>query len=143
MNSIQKKALNHISQEMSSPLESLSIQDIEVIQSYLEKLKKKKLQLHSQLHSNPTYKNPYECGSKQNSFQPLIQDSFPSHIRNINVESDLMQQFSTHLPGQKKELFNQHRFDYLPFNPQDPNHLVWIDNMPRGGYATRTAREEI
>ena len=65
------------------------------------------------------------------------------HIRNINVESRLLQQEATHLPGQK-ELTEREmdRFELLPFNPQNSNHIVWND-MPRGGIPTRNDRLEL
>jgi hypothetical protein len=34
------------------------------------------------------------------------------------------------------------RFELLPFDPQDTQHIIWKDNMPRGGYPTRTDRLE-
>ena len=113
------------------------------------------------------YHNPYEYGAKQNSLLPQYkptyngpydidpvvlnqmgvnnnQNSAPNHIRNINVESSLLQRETTHLPGQRtvteKE---QNRFELLPFDPQDHRHIVWTDNMPRGGYPTRTDRLEL
>ncbi|XWV25187.1 hypothetical protein QJ856_gp0585 [Tupanvirus deep ocean] len=115
------------------------------------------------------YYNPYEYGAKQNSLQPQYkptyngpynvdpvvlnqmgipnatqQQNYPSHIRNVNIESSLLQREMTHIPGQReiteKEL---NRFEALPFDPQDHRHIVWADNMPRGGYPTRTDRLEL
>ena len=98
---------------------------------------------------NYDYYNPYEYGAKQNSLPPQYkqrytgtydidpvilnqmginnnnQNNIPSHIRNINVETSLLQKEATHLPGQRlvteREL---DRFEKLPFDPQNPNHLV-------------------
>ena len=119
-------------------------------------------------HINDYY-NPYECGSRQKSLGPMYKDTytgpyyndpvilnhmgipqnmhqeeFPGKVRNINVESSLMQKETTHIPGQRKIMEREYdRFDILPStNHQDPSHIVWKDNMPRGGYATRTDRTE-
>lgn len=112
---------------------------------------------------NPEYFNPYECGPKQSllpvqNIRPYVgpynkdpellrrmgvqnDSNIPSHIRNINVESSLLQKEATRFPGQR-DLTSQeiNRFQYLPFNPQDPEHIVWKDDMPRGGYSTRNDR---
>ncbi|ANB50536.1 hypothetical protein [Powai lake megavirus] len=105
------------------------------------------------------YYNPYEYGARQDSLQvPInepyvgpydndacknISDYFPDHIRNINVESSLMQRVMTHLPGQREITEKDYdRFQLLPFDPQDHKHIVWTDNMPRGGYSTRSNRLE-
>ena len=70
-------------------------------------------------------------------------EKFPGRMRNVNIENSLLQKEMTHIPGQRgttgKEI---NRFEQLPFNPQDPRHIVWTDNMPRGGYATRADRLE-
>ncbi|QGR53881.1 hypothetical protein [Moumouvirus maliensis] len=105
------------------------------------------------------YHNPYECGSRQDSLHvPFLKpyngpynnntnmlnnmgihdQQIPDHIRNINVESSLMQREMTHLPGQREITEkNYNRFNLLPFDPQDQRHILWSDNMPRGGYSTR------
>ncbi|AZL89430.1 hypothetical protein QKC54_gp0395 [Megavirus baoshan] len=105
------------------------------------------------------YHNPYEYGARQDSLQVPINepyigpydndscknmsDYFPDHIRNINVESSLMQREMTHLPGQREITEKDYdRFQLLPFDPQDHKHIVWTDNMPRGGYSTRSNRLE-
>ncbi len=114
------------------------------------------------------YYNPYEYGAKQNSLPPIYKqpyhgpyyndtnilnnmgvpenayhEKFPGRMRNVNIENSLLQKEMTHIPGQRgttgKEI---NRFEQLPFNPQDPRHIVWTDNMPRGGYATRADRLE-
>ncbi len=112
------------------------------------------------------YHNPYEYGSKQNSHgyltkAPIVgpyqndlpmfenvepnknyQSQFPG-IRNVNVESQLKQREMTHFPGQREITETElDRFNLLPFDPQDTRHLVWRDNMPRGGFATRNDRLE-
>lgn len=117
---------------------------------------------------NPDYVNPYEYGGKQNEMGSIYKSSydgpysldrqtmdemgmnsnvykerFPGEIRNVNVESVLWQQVPTHLPGQRKLTEKEiNRFDLLPFDPQDTRHIVWCDDMPRGGYPTRTDRLE-
>lgn len=115
--------------------------------------------------SQMIYKNPYEYGAKQNVLEPIYQQPYvgpyyndpsvmnrmalnsqqsPSHIRNIDVESVLLQKEATHLPGQKQSLNREvDRFERLPFDPQNHRHLVWTDNMPRGGYPTRVDRLEL
>lgn len=116
--------------------------------------------------SQKNYSNPYEYGAKQNSLDPYFQSPLlgsynnnpelisqmgigsnlvpSSHIRNIDIESALLQKENTHLPGQK-QLFNREvdRFERLPFDPQNHRHIVWSDNMPRGGYPTRNERLEL
>lgn len=115
------------------------------------------------------YKNPYEYGGRDNSIGPMYKqpylgpyennasscsdlgltsnmcgEQFPGSIRNINVESSLLQNESTHIPGQRKITESDYnRFELLPFDPQDHRHIVWKDDMPRGGYATRSERLEL
>lgn len=115
------------------------------------------------------YYNPYEYGSRQNSLGSVYKETYtgpynndpqllnklgisndncqqelPNHIRNINVESSLLQREMTHLPGQREITEKEiDRFQLLPFDPQDHRHIVWEDNMPRGGYATRSDRLEL
>lgn len=117
---------------------------------------------------NDQYYNPYEYGSRQNVVKPRINEVYtgpydndpylleyigvpqnlhqqenPGKIRNIDIESSLMQKELTRLPGNRRLTeTNYNRFNLLPFNPQDPNHIVWQDNMPRGGYSTRVDRTE-
>lgn len=116
---------------------------------------------------NNDYYNPYEYGARQNQLgqlnkpdpKPLYNNDmdilnkmgiardnadlkFPGNIRNVDIESSLLQKEATHLPGQREitqKDFN--RFQYLPFDPQDPNHIVWND-IPRGGLPTRVDRHE-
>ncbi len=248
-----KTAANFIANKMPSvnvnspnPIESLSVEDINYLQNYLQLIKNKKIELNAKLNSQKnifsndfldnntknrandiydplsrevpvdwrtydkrpvsqfnyqdvepgargatntrqgkrsyetnkdmnynTYHNPYEYGSKQNILpseykQPYvgsyyvdpillnhmgIQNSVPQnlahpqqpeHIRNINIESSLLQKEMTHGPGQRiiteREM---DRFEYLPFDPQDHHHILWTDNMPRGGYSTRSDRLEL
>lgn len=79
----------------------------------------------------------------------MLHDNFPGHIRNVNVESSLWQQENTHTPGQRRLTNSSNkgeidRFELLPFDPQDPNHIVWPNNMPpRGGYMSRNDRLEL
>lgn len=117
------------------------------------------------MNQETDYHNPYECGSKQNILKPTIitpytgnytndpaylqqmgihSSATPEHIRNVDVESSFFQRELTHLPGQREITEkNYNRFDMLPFDPQDTRHIVWSDNMPRGGYATRNDRLEL
>jgi hypothetical protein len=114
------------------------------------------------------YHNPYEYGSRQNEFGSLYKptytgpynnnpdlldemginpgmywETFPGDIRNVNLESSLLQREMTHTPGQRELTERElNRFDLLPFDPQDTRHIIWKDNMPRGGYPTRVDRLE-
>ena len=116
---------------------------------------------------NYDYHNPYEYGAKQNQLGQLnrpidnvmynnnpnmlnemgltkdkFSERFPGQIRNINIESSLIQKEPTHFPGQRDITEKENdRFELLPFDPQDPNHIVWPD-MPRGGHPTRIDRLE-
>lgn len=127
---------------------------------------KRSQQINNDMTNNTVYHNPYEYGAKQNilpskykqiyngpySVDPLVlnymgvqnSDQQPDHIRNINIESSLLQKEMTHGPGQRivteKEM---NRFELLPFDPQDHHHIVWSDNMPRGGFSTRSERLEL
>lgn len=104
-----------------------------------------------------TYHNPYEYGARQNVMGPLyrayhvdnysrpgipVDDKFPGNVRNVNVESTLWQPQLTHAPGQRQSQVNSID-NLLPFNPQDTSHIIWQDNMPRGGYPTRTDRLDL
>ena len=214
-------------QNHSNPIESLSLDDIIYLQSYLEQLKNKKINQLNQNQLNQSnqfepvarempvdwrtrttpsssshvpqqelpgqrgslytrngkksqapisldnnnindYYNPYECGSRQKSLGPMYKETytgpyqndavalnqmgisqnlhmeeFPGKVRNVNIESLLMQREGTRLPGNKKIMENEHdRFNTLPFNPQNHENIVWADGMPRGGYATRVERTE-
>jgi hypothetical protein len=114
------------------------------------------------------YYNPYEYGAKQNElgsvYKPtytgpynnnpdllqemglsdsLYWERFPGDIRNVNLESSLLQREMTHIPGQRELTEKEiNRFELLPFDPQDTRHIIWRDNMPRGGYPTRVDRIE-
>ena len=114
------------------------------------------------------YVNPYEYGARQNQFGSLMKptytgpfdtrpellqdagitmaqnwETFPGQVRNINVESALVQSQTTKLPGQRELTATEmNRFMLLPFDPQDTTHIVWSDNMPRSGYPTRVDRLE-
>jgi len=119
--------------------------------------------------SETRYFNPYEYGSRQNELGPLrkldyvnqykvnqvtlndmgvsevsYQEKFPGAIRNVNLESSLLQRELTHGPGQNSLAGTEiNRFELLPFDPQDTRHIIWKDNMPRGGYPSRSDRLEI
>lgn len=112
------------------------------------------------------YVNKYECDAKQNSLGMLyktvncgcyqqnnqllenigltvdmLNEKFPGDIRNVNIESVFNQQEMTNFPGQRELTeIEMNRFILLQFNPQNVNNIVWSDNMPRGGYSTRTDR---
>jgi hypothetical protein len=75
----------------------------------------------------------------------MTAEKFPGYVRNVNIESALIQQEHTHLPGQRANISSneQNRFELLPFDPQDPTHIVWTDGMPRGGYPSRNDRLEL
>lgn len=114
------------------------------------------------------YENPYSYGARQNQMGSLIKptytgpydnrpglledvgitnaqnwETFPGQVRNINVESALVQSQTTKLPGQRELTATEmNRFMLLPFDPQDTNHIIWSDNMPRSGYPTRVDRLE-
>ena len=65
----------------------------------------------------PSYYNPHEYGSKQ--------------VRSINTDA------------RRKFIEPDNRtFTILPQNVPNAHNLVWADNMPRGGYATRNSRIE-
>lgn len=121
------------------------------------------------MQANNTYHNPYEYGARQNSMGMLYksnyigpydanpedlcqlggsqisyEETFPGAIRNINIESSLLQKEMTHLPGQRTLTeIEINRFELLPFDPQDTRHIVWSDNMPRGGVPSRIDRLEL
>jgi hypothetical protein len=123
------------------------------------------------INQSNDYCNPYEYGSRQNElgsvYKPtytgpytvdnnpdllseiglsenLYFEKFPGDVRNVNVESTLLQKELTHGPGQRRLTETElNRFELLPFDPQDVRHIVWKDNMPRNGYPTRTDRLEM
>jgi hypothetical protein len=118
--------------------------------------------------TNNDYYNPYEYGSKQNQLPPtylapylgpyqndpnisvplgtdnaLSSEQFPGYIRNVNIESSLMQKETTKTPGQREITeYEVNRFELLPYDPQDTRHIVW-DDMPRGGRPSRNDRLEL
>lgn len=95
----------------------------------------------------PNYVGPYDVQKdvvkNMGLASNIYQEKFPNEIRNVNLESVLVQSENTHIPGQRvvteKEI---NRFNMLPFDPQDTRHIIWFDQMPRGGYATRLDRLE-
>ena len=95
----------------------------------------------------PTYTGPYNVGSELLADigldNRMYWEKFPGDVRNVNVESLLYQGETTHIPGQKEVTEKEiNRFEMLPFDPQDTRHILWKDNMPRGGYPTRVDRLE-
>lgn len=121
-------------------------------------------QTRSARRSDSDYYNPYEYGARQNGLGPThreayngpysidpqhqielpasqLYEKFPGQIRNVNIENSLLQSEPNRLPGQRIATEREmDRFQMLPFNPQNPDNIVWADNMPRGGYASRTDR---
>ena len=76
--------------------------------------------------------------------QRSLNEKFPGNVRNIDVESALIHTQSFHTPGQRQtSSVALDRFELLPFDPQDVNHIIWRDGMPRGGVPSRNDREEM
>lgn len=120
------------------------------------------------LSTNPSFENKYQYGGRDTQLGPLYQsvydgpyyfdkktteemgmnsqifsEKFPGEMRNVNVESILFQGELGKVPGQRKLTeIDYNRFNLLPFDPQDTRHLIWNDEMPRGGYATRMDKKE-
>lgn len=101
------------------------------------------------MENNYEYKtnlNPIPSQSVMNDLglnNQIMSERFPGNIRNVDVESALIHSPSFHFPGQRQSSsIAIDRFDLLPFDPQDINHLIWKDNMPRGGVPTRNDRNE-
>lgn len=117
-----------------------------------------------QFRTDKIVKNPYSYGVDHKMLDPQVQTVYqgqylnnpemirdmglnPQHhsysnngIRNTDVESSLVQSEGTHTPGQHTTLPSEvDRFNILPFNPQNPDGYTWRDNMPRGGYSTRSS----
>lgn len=166
---------------ISSNINNLTVKDIEYLQASLESIKKQKIaeeknkQIINAKISNSDwnnsinrsnskkeldkmkfgnmncYKNPYEIGSKQNSYGMIYMqhidnseydnEKFPGCIRNVNVESSLLQSGASKMPGQRNlTQCENNRFAYTPFCHRN---AVWNDDMPRGGYATRAERQDM
>lgn len=108
----------------------------------------------------PNYYNPYEYDSKQILFPPQYRSQYldeyyndpdimqtigvkGDHVvgnrKDVNIETGLLHSENSRVCGKNNKLLTDQidRFDYLPFDAQDPSHIVWNDDMPRGGYATR------
>lgn len=83
-----------------------------------------------------TYYNPHEYGSKQNLLPSIWREHYlpesgiQRHINNFGTPTSA---------GERQT----DRFVPLYFNPQDANHIVWSDNMPRGGRPTRVDRLQL
>jgi len=95
----------------------------------------------------PTYTGPYNNNpdllTEMGLSDSLYWEKFPGDIRNVNLESSLLQREMTHVPGQRELTEKEiNRFELLPYDPQDTRHIVWTDNMPRNGYPTRVDRLE-
>jgi hypothetical protein len=127
-------------------------------------INKKNCTMVGDIRNTKPLENPYSYGAKQNSLGPLYKpeyvgpyavgevfglapnmymEQFPGDVRNVNIESTLLQREATHWPGQRELTSREiNRFELLPYDPQDTRHIVWDDNMPRGGYPTRSDRLE-
>jgi hypothetical protein len=114
------------------------------------------------------YNNPYEYGSLQYGFGDLSRDPYlgpyslqgssleqmgldpeqyyhktPNGIRNVDVETGLSRLEMARRPKQSGlSQIEVNRFELLPHDPQDHRHIVWEDNLPRGGVSTRNERLE-
>ena len=149
-----------------SNVELLSIDEINHLQNYLNQIKERKMQKPTlKFNTTNTYYNPYELSKQTQTGQlynnyhteyayddsldkigltkKAYDERFPGEVRNINVESSLLQNATTRLPGSRSVTSKEvNRFTHLPFDPQDPKHIVWGD-MPRGGFPTRASRLEL
>lgn len=227
MNYVLKYLANNFSSNNLNPIEKMNPEEITYLQSYLEHLKQKKINVRCiqnvpksrateiydplnrnvpvdwrSYHDSPPmqtirqsnepgsrgaaytrigkkseqkndldhinqYYNPYEYSTKQNSLPPQYKSPYlgpyfndpnvlnhvgipdannvvTDHIRNMDIESSLLQREMTHLPGQRELTGKEiNRFELLPFDPQDHRHIVWEDGMPRGGYPTRNDRLDL
>lgn len=158
---------NHLALQKANcnNVELLSIDEINNLQNYLNQLKERKMQKPTlKFNTTNSYYNPYELSKQRQTGQlynnynttytcddsldkigltkQAYDERFPGEVRNINVESSLLQNATTRLPGSRSITSREvNRFTQLPFNPQDPKHIVWGD-MPRGGFPTRTSRLE-
>lgn len=66
---------------------------------------------------------------------------FPAEIRNVDVESTLIQREPTHYPGQRKLTETEiNRFWLLPYDPQDTKHIIMPNGEQLIGRPTRTDR---
>lgn len=152
MNLNQNDSINNIflTQTIKNEVCNMSIDEMSYLQSYIEKIKRSKIQKKI-INQDTKYYNPYEYGPKQKLLPPQYIRNTPinkineytDHIRNIDVESALQQKECVKIPGQKKVMQKEmNRFHLLPYDAQDPKHIVWFDGMPRGGYSTRVDRTE-
>jgi hypothetical protein len=123
---------------------------------------------HSKRQDLNFYKNPYEHGARQYGFGDLSRDPYlgpyslegssldqmgiepnqyyhraPNGIRNVDVETGLSRNEMSRRPKQSGlSQVELNRFELLPWDPQDHRHIVWEDNLPRGGVSTRNERLE-
>uniref|UniRef100_A0A6C0LRG5 Uncharacterized protein n=1 Tax=viral metagenome TaxID=1070528 RepID=A0A6C0LRG5_9ZZZZ len=161
---ISKQQNSNRINDLYNPIENMSTHNIP--NQTATRLGKKSAQIEN--FDNCSYFNPYEYGAKQNELGSLMKptyvgpydnnsnmmnelglsdnlywEKFPGDQRNVNVESSLLQREMTHTPGQRELTEREvNRFQMLPFDPQDTRHIIWKDNMPRGGYPTRVDRLE-
>lgn len=123
---------------------------------------------HSKRQDLNFYQNPYEYGARQYGFGDLSRDPYlgpyslegsslsqmgldaeqyyqrsPAGIRNIDVETGLSRNEMARRPKQSGlSQVELNRFELLPWDPQDHRHIVWEDNLARGGISTRNERLE-
>lgn len=89
------------------------------------------------------YHNPYEYGSRQNIMLPTYYQNFDNNLYQSNENkknNDLPTIIDTSQPKKNISLLSRHFDDNFMNSPkiQNENPIVWADNMPRGGYSTRT-----
>jgi hypothetical protein len=123
-------------------IENLSVQDIDMLIKNLIELRKRKISVMSLPTENNDYYNPYECGSRQRSLPSQYYNNgqvLQNQSMNIDIENSLKRDNSSR-DSQHKILTEteNNRYDKRSTSP-----MVWDDNMPRGGYTTRTERKSI
>ena len=91
---------------------------------------------------------PYELDNPMMQRMGMNEEQFygqiPNGIRNIDVESNLRNKEIARQPRQSGlAQVEVNRFENLPWDPQDTRHIVFEDNMPRGGLSTRVDRFDL
>lgn len=125
-------------------LNKLTIEQLTLLEETIHKLKISKIVEKNRSYDN--YHNPYEYGSKQNILDTRDRftydiDFVPNVKKEIDIENFLRSCNNPDLSTKKSVTeMEAYRFNQLPFNPQNVDNIVWSDNMPRGGYATRNDR---
>ncbi len=159
MNSRTKKIIGDLKR---NGFEDITLEEMVLIKKYIDQTVRSKLDVSSTrlaesvnirrnisqetprfLSDELTYHNPYELNPQSQLNTYGHEREYPNmHGRNFFVESELRNSEPTKFPGQKKNLQEMDRSYYLPFNPQNPDNIVWND-MPRGGFSTRNTRLEM